>query len=165
MRIGPSHQAGSDSLLTAATFFKMREIYFGDHVDDSEYNGKLYGLGKTVLAALTNSTSNGPLDASGSLGMGISGLSMGLGLRSGVTIAERERTPLPRDNTQTQGQQQTGQQSMSLGPGMISSGPAPLSTPGPGMNSFPALTAPYGAMPGVSVNGPYLRQMGVGAER
>jgi len=28
MRIGPQHQAGSDSLLTAATFFKMRQAYF-----------------------------------------------------------------------------------------------------------------------------------------
>jgi len=27
-RIGPQHQAGSDSLLTAATFFKMREMFF-----------------------------------------------------------------------------------------------------------------------------------------
>ena len=27
-RIGPSHQAGSDSLLTAATFFKLKSIYF-----------------------------------------------------------------------------------------------------------------------------------------
>lgn len=47
MRIGPPHQAGSDSLLTASTFFKMRELYFNDTVDDAEYNGKLYGLGQT----------------------------------------------------------------------------------------------------------------------
>lgn len=47
MRIGPSHQAGSDSLLTASTFFKMRELYFNDSIDDAEYNGKLYGLGQT----------------------------------------------------------------------------------------------------------------------
>lgn len=47
MRIGQSHQAGSDSLLTASTFFKMRELYFNDTVDDAEYNGKLYGLGQT----------------------------------------------------------------------------------------------------------------------
>ncbi|KAI0795338.1 CAF1-domain-containing protein [Irpex lacteus] len=47
MRIGPSYQAGSDSLLTASTFFKMRELYFNDTIDDAEYNGKLYGLGQT----------------------------------------------------------------------------------------------------------------------
>jgi CCR4-NOT transcription complex subunit 7/8 len=47
MRIGPSHQAGSDSLLTASTFFKMRELYFLDQVDYAEFNGKLYGLGDT----------------------------------------------------------------------------------------------------------------------
>lgn len=47
MRIGPSHQAGSDSLLTASTFFKMRDLYFHEHVDYAEFNGKLYGLGDT----------------------------------------------------------------------------------------------------------------------
>ena len=47
MRIGPSHQAGSDSLPTASTFFKMRELYFLDQVDYAEFNGKLYGLGDT----------------------------------------------------------------------------------------------------------------------
>jgi CCR4-NOT transcription complex subunit 7/8 len=47
MRIGPSHQAGSDSLLTASTFFKMLDLYFHDEVDYSEFNGKLYGLGDT----------------------------------------------------------------------------------------------------------------------
>ncbi|KAI0357416.1 CAF1-domain-containing protein [Trametes cingulata] len=47
MRIGPSHQAGSDSLLTASTFFKMRELYFNDKLDEPKFNGKLYGLGQT----------------------------------------------------------------------------------------------------------------------
>ena len=47
MRIGASHQAGSDSLLTASTFFKMRELYFNDTLDDPDFNGKLYGLGQT----------------------------------------------------------------------------------------------------------------------
>lgn len=36
-RIGQQHQAGSDSLLTASTFFKMRMRYFDDRIDDSKY--------------------------------------------------------------------------------------------------------------------------------
>lgn len=51
-RIGPQHQAGSDSLLTANTFFKMRNVYFSGqnsgtdaplHLD--KYANVLYGLG------------------------------------------------------------------------------------------------------------------------
>lgn len=44
-RIGPQHQAGSDSLLTLHTFFKMKQLYFEDHIDDDKYCGVLYGLG------------------------------------------------------------------------------------------------------------------------
>jgi len=47
-RIGPQHQAGSDSLLTAATFFKMREIFFEDTIDDDKYMGVLFGLGQNL---------------------------------------------------------------------------------------------------------------------
>ncbi|KAJ1971976.1 CCR4-NOT core DEDD RNase subunit [Dimargaris xerosporica] len=36
-RIGPQHQAGSDSLLTSATFFKMRKMFFDDSIDDDKY--------------------------------------------------------------------------------------------------------------------------------
>ena len=36
-RIGPQHQAGSDSLLTAATFFKMRKVFFEDKIEDEFY--------------------------------------------------------------------------------------------------------------------------------
>lgn len=75
MRIGTSHQAGSDSLLTASTFFKMRELYFGDEVDDEEYNGKLYGLGQTF------SVPNGFTDT----------------VRGGATIAERDDRSVSRD--------------------------------------------------------------------
>ncbi|KAF8558335.1 CAF1-domain-containing protein [Imleria badia] len=75
MRIGTSHQAGSDSLLTASTFFKMRELYFGDDVDDVEYNGKLYGLGQTF------SVPNGFTD----------------NVRGGATIAERDDRNVARD--------------------------------------------------------------------
>lgn len=43
-RVGPQHQAGSDALLTAKTFFKMRSIYFDGVIDDDLYLGSLYGL-------------------------------------------------------------------------------------------------------------------------
>lgn len=45
-RVGPTHQAGSDSLVTCLTFFKMRRNYFDDVIDDSKYLGVLYGLGQ-----------------------------------------------------------------------------------------------------------------------
>eukprot|EP00126_Sphaerothecum_destruens_P000314 Sdes_comp10370_c0_seq1m2023 len=47
-RIGPQHQAGSDSLLTAITFFRMRKVFFDDKLEDEKYMGHLYGLGTTL---------------------------------------------------------------------------------------------------------------------
>lgn len=44
-RVGPQHQAGSDSLLTGMTFFRMKDLFFEDKIDDSKYLGHLYGLG------------------------------------------------------------------------------------------------------------------------
>lgn len=41
-RLGIQHQSGSDSLLTAETFFKLRELYIEDG-DESQYDGHLYG--------------------------------------------------------------------------------------------------------------------------
>lgn len=49
-RIGPSHTAGSDSLLTAAIFYEIRKHYFQDYFDDSQYLNVLYGLGQTFRA-------------------------------------------------------------------------------------------------------------------
>ena len=40
--MGIQHQSGSDSLLTAETFFKLRELYIDDG-DESQYDGHLYG--------------------------------------------------------------------------------------------------------------------------
>ncbi|KAI9500104.1 CCR4-NOT core DEDD RNase subunit [Coemansia spiralis] len=48
-RIGPQHQAGSDSLLTAMTFFKLREKYFEDALDEPKYLGHLFGLGAHIF--------------------------------------------------------------------------------------------------------------------
>jgi CCR4-NOT transcription complex subunit 7/8 len=36
-RIGPQHQAGSDSLLTAAVFFRIRSTFFDNNLDDDYY--------------------------------------------------------------------------------------------------------------------------------
>lgn len=45
-RTGPQHQAGSDSLLTGEAFFKMKEMFFEDNIDDTKYCNQLYGLVK-----------------------------------------------------------------------------------------------------------------------
>jgi CCR4-NOT transcription complex subunit 7/8 len=134
MRIGPSHQAGSDSLLTASTFFKMRELYFDDHIDDAEYNGKLYGLGQTF------SILNGMADPG----------------RGGATIAERDDRSSARDShNQTPGGGVSQNQSIAMGmggsltPSLGGSMPTPL----------PSAT-PYGT---IGANGTYIRTaIGVG---
>lgn len=43
-RIGPAHQAGSDSLLTLHTFFALIEQCFDNTLDTEKYLGVLYGL-------------------------------------------------------------------------------------------------------------------------
>ena len=43
-RIGPQHQAGSDSLLTAHTFFKLQVSHFSS-ADMSKFAGVLHGFG------------------------------------------------------------------------------------------------------------------------
>ncbi|XP_040574938.1 CCR4-NOT transcription complex subunit 7 isoform X2 [Lepeophtheirus salmonis] len=60
-RIGPQHQAGSDALLTGQTFFKMKEMFFEDDIDDSKYCGHLYGLGTNFVGS---SNSNGSTTSS-----------------------------------------------------------------------------------------------------
>jgi len=55
-RIGPKHQAGSDSLLTASTFFKMRQMFFDNKID-SKFSGALYGLSEQSSSSVTTTTS------------------------------------------------------------------------------------------------------------
>lgn len=45
-RVGTSHQAGSDSLLTACTFFKLIEKYYPNLDYVKQHSGKIAGLGK-----------------------------------------------------------------------------------------------------------------------
>jgi len=134
MRIGTSHQAGSDSLLTASTFFKMRELYFGDQVDDGEYNGKLYGLGQTF------SVPNGFTDS----------------VRGGATIAERDDRSVAREQNATPGGggsngQQTQNSVIGIG--------VPIQTPSLG-GAMPPSGTTYAPMGG---SNPYMRTaIGVG---
>jgi len=60
-RIGPQHQAGSDSLLTLHTFFKMLQLYFEDQIDDEKYCGVLFGLGLSWTGAPTTTMYNSQL--------------------------------------------------------------------------------------------------------
>ncbi|KAG0304558.1 CCR4-NOT transcription complex subunit 8 [Linnemannia gamsii] len=80
VRIGAQHQAGSDSLLTCSAFFKMRQIFFDDTIDDNKYLGYLYGLGSAVgstaaqppnsIAAFNSAAgSDSPLITSASAGL------------------------------------------------------------------------------------------------
>ena len=77
-RIGYQHQAGSDSLLTGQTFFRMKKQYFNDDLDDAkvglmvedqsdtnyqflQYLGYLYGLSTNHVRS--SSTSELPLSS------------------------------------------------------------------------------------------------------
>ena len=60
-RIGPQHQAGSDALLTGQTFFRMKEMFFEDDIDDSKYCGHLFGLGTSYVVAPTNTNPSPPV--------------------------------------------------------------------------------------------------------
>lgn len=57
-RVGPQHQAGSDSLVTCHTFFKLMETYFDNQIDDSKFSGIIYGLG-TAMPQLIRQCSSG----------------------------------------------------------------------------------------------------------
>ena len=57
-RIGAQHQAGSDSLLTAETFFKLVKVHFDDQIDNSKFKGILFGLGQTAFTSNGQSVSS-----------------------------------------------------------------------------------------------------------
>eukprot|EP01084_Bolivina_argentea_P243670 408441_1 len=49
-RIGQTHMAGSDSLLTGDVFFKFRELYFDELIDERIYLNTLYGFSNSNFA-------------------------------------------------------------------------------------------------------------------
>lgn len=121
IRHGASHQAGSDSLLTSQTFFKLKEVYFNDQIDDAEYSGKLYGLGQTF------SVTNGLTDPS----------------RGGATIAERDDRSSIRDlHNQTPGPVAGPQQGQGVGMTMSSLQALSAMSPGAYTNHMGA-NGPY----------------------
>ena len=63
-RIGPQHQAGSDSLITCETFFRMRKLFFDDAIDPAKYEGYLYGLGPSFVQNSSQIISVGMSDIS-----------------------------------------------------------------------------------------------------
>jgi len=77
-RIGPQHQAGSDSLLTASTFFKMRSKFFDDAIDP-KYMGVLYGLNSGSFATYRDVNGAMPFAPSYSNAGGVSGAMSSLG--------------------------------------------------------------------------------------
>lgn len=57
-RVGRQHQAGSDSLLTGAVFFKIRQVYFGGYIDDDYYCGHVAGLRGVAFVLYGNTHDN-----------------------------------------------------------------------------------------------------------
>jgi CCR4-NOT transcription complex subunit 7/8 len=63
-RIGPEHQAGSDSLLTMVTYFALAKSKFSKNgeIDDSKYKNELYGYGSN------HTVRKGPMSSNHSAG-------------------------------------------------------------------------------------------------
>ena len=57
-RIGPMHQAGSDSLLTAQTFFALTRKHLGSGYDENRYRGQINGIGDNHTRRKSAYTSN-----------------------------------------------------------------------------------------------------------
>jgi CCR4-NOT transcription complex subunit 7/8 len=69
-RIGPAHQAGSDSLLTSACFWAIMDLYFERSIfNDTKYIGVLYGLGQgydnSSITGITHGNISSPLTSNG----------------------------------------------------------------------------------------------------
>lgn len=101
-RIGTQHQAGSDSLLTCMAFFKIKHMFFDDAIDDTKYQGFLFGLGGTIESSsglaskpIVSGQSNNPF-ITGVFGSGVATIGGGSGEQgnSAVTAAFGTTPPL-----------------------------------------------------------------------
>jgi CCR4-NOT transcription complex subunit 7/8 len=102
-RIGPMHQAGSDSLLTAQTYFALIKKHLNGYCDASKFCGELFGLGtnhtkykakpygggnpsgtmnglSSMMSAVSANMSSNNL---GTMSMGIAGLQYGSAIHYG----------------------------------------------------------------------------------
>ena len=82
-RIGPMHQAGSDSLLTAQTFFALIKRHLGPNLDEKKFKGQLFGLGDNHTKRQSNKYGNtafspGSMAITGGVHYGNSNTGLGL---------------------------------------------------------------------------------------
>ncbi|CAK9301402.1 unnamed protein product [Gordionus sp. m RMFG-2023] len=89
-RIGPQHTAGSDSLLTGAAFFKMREMYFEDSIDDIKYSGHLYGLGAPYNTLNNTSTTNTLINNNANININNSNFNNNLNSTANIPLSNNE---------------------------------------------------------------------------
>jgi len=71
-RIGPAHQAGSDSLLTSQTYFAFMKKHFPGEGNEERFQGQLFGLGggSTYSAKFKGARSDMRAEAAGYYGGG-----------------------------------------------------------------------------------------------
>ena len=118
-RIGPAHQAGSDSLLTGKVFWEVKRNIFSGTIDDDKYLGQVWGL-NGAGSSLTTYTSNNynAQDEQATPNL------------NGATIYHNSNTPSTPDTRYTAPAMTPNQQTQGNGTGM-----GPL-TPGGGGGVF-----------------------------
>lgn len=92
-RIGPMHQAGSDSLLTMLTFFRLVDTQFGGDIEE-RFSGELFGYGTNATAGYRPQlavTFSKPQPQSGSAAGAPSGSGDAMGSFDGPSAAEDAR--------------------------------------------------------------------------
>jgi len=139
-RIGPMHQAGSDSLLTNATFFRLAQVAFNgvENIED-KYRGEIYGIGAHAhyRGNKQHVDHSGVAKYAQPPSLGVGGGSTGGGGLGGQTNSNNNNNNNPMSNggaapqQQQQQQQQNGQHANNGGEMMIHGGGLLATTAGP----------------------------------